>query len=58
VFVRVITASGFDRQPNVINEFSDLILEVYGLEAGDHARSAMGMAGLPLGTPVEVELLG
>jgi enamine deaminase RidA (YjgF/YER057c/UK114 family) len=54
----VNTASGFDRQPNVINGFSDLILEVYGLEAGDHARSAMGMAGLPLGTPVEVELLG
>ena len=54
----VNTASGFDRQPNVINGFSVLNLEVYGFEAGDHARSAMGMAGLPLGTPVEVELLG
>lgn len=58
MFVMVNAASGFDRQPNVINGFSDLILEVYGLETGDHARSAMGMAGLPLGTPVEVELLG
>jgi enamine deaminase RidA (YjgF/YER057c/UK114 family) len=55
VFGMVNTAPGFDRQPNVINGFSDLILEVYGPEAGDHARSAVGMAGLPLGVPVEVE---
>jgi enamine deaminase RidA (YjgF/YER057c/UK114 family) len=54
VFGMVITAPGFDRQPNVINGFSDLILEVYGPEAGDHARSAVGMAGLPLGTLVEL----
>jgi enamine deaminase RidA (YjgF/YER057c/UK114 family) len=44
-----------DRQPNVINGFSDLILDLYGPEAGDHARSAVGMAGLPLGMPVEIE---
>jgi enamine deaminase RidA (YjgF/YER057c/UK114 family) len=43
------------RQPNVINGFSDLILELYGPEAGDHARSAVGMAELPLGMPVEIE---
>jgi enamine deaminase RidA (YjgF/YER057c/UK114 family) len=49
------SAPGFDRQPNVINGFSDLILELYGPEIGDHARSAVGMAGLPLGVPVEVE---
>ena len=55
VFGMVNTASGFDRQPNVINGFSDLILELYGPEAGDHARSAVGMAGLPLGMPVEIE---
>jgi enamine deaminase RidA (YjgF/YER057c/UK114 family) len=54
VFGMVNTAPGFDRQPNVINGFSDLILEVYGPEAGDHARSAVGMAGLPLGTLVEL----
>jgi hypothetical protein len=58
VFGMVNIAPGFDRQPNVINGFSDLNLEVYGPEAGDHARSAVGMAGLPLGTPVEAELLG
>jgi enamine deaminase RidA (YjgF/YER057c/UK114 family) len=56
VFGMVNIAPGFDRQPNVINGFSDLILEVYGPESGDHARSAVGMAGLPLGTPVEVEV--
>jgi enamine deaminase RidA (YjgF/YER057c/UK114 family) len=55
VFGMVNTAPGFDRQPNVINGFSDLILELYGPEVGDHARSAVGMAGLPLGMPVEVE---
>jgi enamine deaminase RidA (YjgF/YER057c/UK114 family) len=51
----VNSAPGFWRQPNVINGFSDLILELYGREAGDHARSAVGMAELPLGMPVEIE---
>ena len=55
VFGMVNSAPGFDRQPNVINGFSDLILRLYGPEVGDHARSAVGMAGLPLGMPVEVE---
>lgn len=55
VFGMVNSASGSDRQPNVINGFSDLILQVYGHEAGDHARSAVGMAELPLGMPVEIE---
>jgi enamine deaminase RidA (YjgF/YER057c/UK114 family) len=49
------SAPGFGRQPNVINGFSDLILELYGPDAGDHARSAVGMAELPLGMPVEIE---
>ena len=35
--------------------FSDLILQLYGPEIGDHARSAVGMAELPLGVPVEIE---
>jgi hypothetical protein len=39
----------------VINEFSDLILELYGPEAGGHARSALGMAELPFNIPVEIE---
>jgi enamine deaminase RidA (YjgF/YER057c/UK114 family) len=55
VFGMVNSAPGFGRQPNVINGFSDLILELYGPEAGDHARSAVGMAELPLGMPVEIE---
>ena len=55
VFGMVNSAPGFTQQPNVINGFSDLILQVYGPEAGDHARSAVGMAELPLGMPVEIE---
>ena len=55
VFGMVNSGPGFVRQPNVINGFSDLILELYGPAAGDHARSAVGMAELPLGAPVEIE---
>jgi RimJ/RimL family protein N-acetyltransferase len=54
VFGMVDSAPGFVRQPNVINGFSDLILELYGPEAGDHARSAVGMAELPLSLSVEI----
>ena len=55
VFGMVNTAPGFDRYPAVINGFSDLILELWGPERGAHARSAIGVAGLPFGTPVEIE---
>jgi enamine deaminase RidA (YjgF/YER057c/UK114 family) len=55
VFGMVNSAAGFDRQPNVIDGFSDLILEVYGPEVVRHARSAVGMEGLLMGSPVEVE---
>jgi enamine deaminase RidA (YjgF/YER057c/UK114 family) len=55
VFGMVNSGPGFVRQPNVINGFSDLILELYGSDTGDHARSAVGMAELPLGVPVEIE---
>jgi enamine deaminase RidA (YjgF/YER057c/UK114 family) len=55
VFGMVNSAPGFDRQPSVINGFSDLILEVFGPEVGAHARSAVGMAELPFGIPVEIE---
>jgi enamine deaminase RidA (YjgF/YER057c/UK114 family) len=55
VFGMVNSAPGFTKQPNLINGFSDLILSVYGFEPGDHARSAVGMAELPLGMPVEIE---
>ena len=55
VFGMVNSASGFRQQPGVINGFSDLILELYGQEAGQHVRSAVGMAELPFGIPVEIE---
>ncbi|HNT39542.1 MAG TPA: RidA family protein [Rubrivivax sp.] len=55
VFGMVNSAPGFGRQPDVINGFSDLILEVFGHEIGAHARSAVGMAELPFGIPVEIE---
>lgn len=46
----------FDQQPAVGNGASDLLVELYG-EAGRHARSAVGMAALPRGAPVEVEMV-
>jgi enamine deaminase RidA (YjgF/YER057c/UK114 family) len=55
VFGMINTAPGFVQTPLVINGFSDLILEVFGNEVGDHSRSAVGMAELPFGAPVEIE---
>jgi enamine deaminase RidA (YjgF/YER057c/UK114 family) len=55
VFGMVNSAPGFNKQPAVVNGFSDLILELYGPEAGCHARSAVGMAELPFDIPVEIE---
>jgi enamine deaminase RidA (YjgF/YER057c/UK114 family) len=52
----VACAPGFHGQPGVINGASELLGEVFG-EAGAHARSAVGVAELPLDTPVEVELI-
>ena len=51
----VNSAPGFNRQPNVINGFSDLILELYGPDIGAHSRSAVGLAELPFDIPVEIE---
>lgn len=55
VFGMVNSAAGFQQQSQVINGFSDLILELYGPEQGLHARSAVGVAELPLGIAVEIE---
>lgn len=55
VFGMVNAAPGFIQTPAVINGFSDLILDLYGPEAGAHARSAIGVAELPFGAPVEIE---
>jgi enamine deaminase RidA (YjgF/YER057c/UK114 family) len=52
----VASAPGFNAQPQVINGASDLLVEVFG-EDGRHARSAVGVAELPLNAPVEVELI-
>lgn len=55
VFGMVNSTLWFNNQPSVINGFSDLVLEVFGPEVGAHARSAVGMAGLPFDIPVEIE---
>jgi enamine deaminase RidA (YjgF/YER057c/UK114 family) len=52
----VASAPGFNAQPQVINGASELLIEVFG-EDGRHARSAVGVAELPLDAPVEVELI-
>lgn len=52
----VASAPGFHGQPGVVNGASELFGEVFG-EAGAHARSAVGVAELPLDAPVEVELI-
>lgn len=52
----VASAEGFQGQPGVINGASELLVQVFG-DAGRHARSAVGVAELPLGSPVEVEII-
>ena len=49
------SAPGFNKQPTVINGFTDLIVDVFGVDIGAHARSAVGMAELPFDIPVEIE---
>jgi enamine deaminase RidA (YjgF/YER057c/UK114 family) len=52
--VFVASAPGFDQQPVVANGASELLVEVLG-DRGRHARSAVGVAMLPLSTPVEID---
>ncbi|WP_407688973.1 RidA family protein [Mycobacterium sp. HUMS_1102779] len=52
----VASAGGFNGQPGVVNGASELLAEVFG-DSGAHARSAVGVAELPLDAPVEVELI-
>ncbi len=52
----VASAPGFTGQPGVVNGASDLLVDVFG-EAGRHARTAVGVAQLPLGAPVEIDLV-
>jgi enamine deaminase RidA (YjgF/YER057c/UK114 family) len=53
----VNAAADFTQHPQVINGFSDLMVEVFGDEAGKGARSAVGMSSLPGGIPVEIEAI-
>lgn len=62
--VRVVKTLGmvnctadFTQTPQVINGFSEVLVQVFGEQAGRGARSAVGMASLPAGAPVEVELI-
>jgi enamine deaminase RidA (YjgF/YER057c/UK114 family) len=55
VFGMVNVAPGFDQTPAVIDGCSDPLVEVFG-EAGRHTRSAVGLAELPFGIAVEIEL--
>jgi enamine deaminase RidA (YjgF/YER057c/UK114 family) len=55
VFGMVNAAPGFVQTPAVINGFSDLIIDVFGTDCGLHSRSAVGLAELPFGAPVEIE---
>ena len=56
VCVYVASNPGFTEQPKVANGASDLLFEIFG-EAGRHARSAVGVAELPMNSPVEVEVM-
>jgi len=52
----VASAPGFSQQPLVLNGASNLLFELFG-EKGRHARSAVGVAELPLNAPVEIDLI-
>lgn len=51
----VASAADFHAQPTVVNGASEVMIEVFG-DAGRHVRSAVGVAALPLGAPVEIEV--
>jgi enamine deaminase RidA (YjgF/YER057c/UK114 family) len=53
----VNAAGDFTQQPQVVNGFSDLMVEIFGEERGKGARSAVGMGSLPNDIPVEVEAI-
>jgi enamine deaminase RidA (YjgF/YER057c/UK114 family) len=56
VFGMVSSTPDCTQQPSVINGCSDLILELYGPDTGQDARSAVGLAALPFNIPVEIEV--
>lgn len=54
--VFVASSDGFVDQPKVANGASDFIVEVFG-EKGKHVRSAVGVSGLPINAPIEIEMI-
>ena len=56
-FGMVNATADFTQHPQVINGFSDLMVELFGPEAGKGTRSAVGMSSLPGGIPVEIEAI-
>ena len=55
VFGMVASSPGYTEQHLVVNGFSDLVIDVFGTDIGRHARSAIGVSGLPLGFAMEIE---
>jgi len=55
VFGMVNSTPEFDQQHLVINGFSDLIIKIFGPDVGQHARSAIGVSGLPMNFAIEIE---
>jgi len=55
VFGMVNSAPGYAEQHLAVNGFSDLMIAVFGPEVGRHARSAIGVAGLPMNFAMEIE---
>ena len=55
IFGMVNAAPEFNRYPAVIDGCTDLLLKLFGRDRGSHARSAVGVAGLPFNLPVEIE---
>lgn len=53
----VASTADFTDQPGVVNGASQLLGDVFGTSIGEHARSAVGVAALPLNAPVEVEII-
>ena len=57
VGVFVASDPGFGDQPKIANGCSDLLVEIFGKETGQHARAAVGVSALPLNVPVEIEFV-
>lgn len=53
----VNTSAGFIQVPAVINGASEFLIELFGEEIGKHARTAVGVAELPLDAPVEIDMV-